>query len=60
MSGDPSVCAKGASVSVSTRSFGIASASARPFADANMSGPTLNQHPSEMARSNSLRVPENQ
>lgn len=56
----PSTCAKGPSVSVSTRSRGIFAVSARPLLPANMAGPTLNQQPISTARASSLCVPENQ
>ena len=60
MSGFPSICANGASVSVRTRSGGIIAAKALPFADFNIIGPTLNQHPSLIARSSSFWLPLNQ
>ena len=44
----------GPSVSVSTRSLGIAAASCRPFLLRSIVGPTLNQHPSMSARASSV------
>nr|VFK62193.1 MAG: hypothetical protein BECKUNK1418G_GA0071005_102230 [Candidatus Kentron sp. UNK]VFK70309.1 MAG: hypothetical protein BECKUNK1418H_GA0071006_102628 [Candidatus Kentron sp. UNK] len=60
ISGPFAVDTNGPSVSVSTRSFGIAATRERPFLVDSMAGPTLNQHPKFMAILTSRIVPENQ
>lgn len=58
--GAPSICANGPSDSVSIRSRGIRAASVRPRSLRSIAGPTLNQHPTQIACSRSREVPENQ
>lgn len=58
--GFPLTRANGPSDSVSTRACGIRLAKSLPRLLANIADPTLNQHPSAIARSSSRGVPENQ